>query len=337
MMVLLDCAASKKLLQWPIQIGPRAWHLLQPGIAPAEALPFYSDIIWDCMELLAPRLDIEQREAFCKAVYQMAENAGDRVAQGRSLWQLGSALSDQGHFKDAEVPLREALTVLEGELGGDHLDIAKACNGVAVVLFKLNQYQQAQDLYARAYDIQSSKLGPEHQEVATTMNNTAGLLKTMGKLEDAEVVYRTRFGSHDPTPVGSRNHEVRIISKLEEKKESVVLDIREKSLHPNHAEVAASLNNLAVLLKTMGNFDEAEQLYHRSIAIKERALGQNHPQVALSLNNLAALLRRMGKNEEAEELYRRSLSIREQALGPDHPQASPCCRPAAPCWHGKGT
>ena len=58
-----------------------------------------------------------------------------------------------------------------------------------------------------------------------------------------------------------------------------VLDIREKSLHPNHAEVAASLNNLAVLLKTMGNFDEAEQLYHRSIAIKERALGQNHPQV----------------------------------------------------------
>ena len=66
--------------------------------------------------------------------------------------------------------------------------------GVAVVLFKLNQYQQAQDLYARAYDIQSSKLGPEHQEVATTMNNTAGLLKTMGKLEDAEVVYRTVSG-----------------------------------------------------------------------------------------------------------------------------------------------
>ena len=69
-----------------------------------------------------------------QAVYQMAEDAGDRVAQGRSLWQLGSALSDQGHFKDAEVPLREALTVLEGELGGDHLDIAKACNGAPLSL-----------------------------------------------------------------------------------------------------------------------------------------------------------------------------------------------------------
>ncbi len=33
MMVLLDCAASNELLQWPIQIGPRAWHLLQPVCA----------------------------------------------------------------------------------------------------------------------------------------------------------------------------------------------------------------------------------------------------------------------------------------------------------------
>jgi len=63
--------------------------------------------------------------------------------------------------------------------------------GQAVVLFRLHQYQGAQDLYARAYDIQSSKLGPEDKEVATTMNNTAGLLKAMGKLADAEVVYRT--------------------------------------------------------------------------------------------------------------------------------------------------
>lgn len=63
--------------------------------------------------------------------------------------------------------------------------------GLAVVLFRLHQYQGAQDLYARAYDIQSSKLGPEDKEVVTTMNNTAGLLKAMGKLADAEVVYRT--------------------------------------------------------------------------------------------------------------------------------------------------
>lgn len=59
-----------------------------------------------------------------------------------------------------------------------------------------------------------------------------------------------------------------------------VLDIREKELGPDHVDVAASLNNIAVLLKTSGQFEEAEEMYTRSIAIKEKALGPKHPQVS---------------------------------------------------------
>ena len=64
-----------------------------------------------------------------QAVHAQAIEQQDRVAQGRALWQLGSVLGDQGQFKNAEVPLRDALAILESELGADHLDIAKACNG----------------------------------------------------------------------------------------------------------------------------------------------------------------------------------------------------------------
>ena len=132
--------------------------------------------------------------------------------------------------------------------------------------------------------------------------------------------------------------------------------MRERSLGPHHMEVAASLNNLAVLLKTVGANEEAEALYTRSIRIKEAVLGPNHPQVhvehssksvgvdvvigvlvrllreaslsvclavvqvSLSLTNLAALLRKMNKNAGAEELYRKALAIREDALGLDNPQ-----------------
>ncbi len=62
-------------------------------------------------------------------MYEQAVEQKDRVAQGRALWQLGSVLGDQGQFKNAEVPLRDALAILESELGSDHLDIARACNG----------------------------------------------------------------------------------------------------------------------------------------------------------------------------------------------------------------
>lgn len=63
--------------------------------------------------------------------------------------------------------------------------------------------------------------------------------------------------------------------------------MREKALGPDHLEVAASLNNLAVLLKTAGADEEAEALYSRSIRIKEAALGPNHPQVSLPAQALS--------------------------------------------------
>ena len=57
-----------------------------------------------------------------------------------------------------------------------------------------------------------------------------------------------------------------------------VLDMREAALGGSHPEVAACLNNLAVLLKSVGRHAEAEQLYVRTIAIKERSMGPTHPQ-----------------------------------------------------------
>lgn len=58
-----------------------------------------------------------------------------------------------------------------------------------------------------------------------------------------------------------------------------VLELREQALGASHPEVAACLNNLAVLLKSKGMYGEAEELYMRCIAIKERSMGPTHPQV----------------------------------------------------------
>ena len=82
--------------------------------------------------------------------------------------------------------------------------------------------------------------------------------------------------------------------------------------------IANSLNNLAVLLKTKGDYAGAEPLYRRALAIRERALGPDHPDTAKSLNDVANVLEETGRYGEAESLYRRALAIREQALGPDH-------------------
>jgi tetratricopeptide (TPR) repeat protein len=100
------------------------------------------------------------------------------------------------------------------------------------------------------------------------------------------------------------------------------LAIREKTLGPDHPDVAQSLNNLASLYDHQGRYADAEPLSKRSLAIREKALGPDHRGVATSLNNLALLYDHQGHYADAESLYKRALAIREKTLGPDHPDVA---------------
>ena len=95
------------------------------------------------------------------------------------------------------------------------------------------------------------------------------------------------------------------------------LAIHEKALGPEHPDTAASLNNLAVLLRHEGDFAGARPLYERALAIHEKVLGPEHPETANSMSNLAPLLSDTGHANEAEPLFRRrSQSVRRRWAGP---------------------
>jgi len=82
------------------------------------------------------------------------------------------------------------------------------------------------------------------------------------------------------------------------------------------------MNQTGVYLTTRCQFQEAEPLYRRALAIKERSYGPDHHEVATALNNLAELLRATNRLAEAEPLYRRALAINERSYGPDHPNVA---------------
>ena len=81
-------------------------------------------------------------------------------------------------------------------------------------------------------------------------------------------------------------------------------------------------NNLAVLLKFLGRFDEAAALYERSLADVEAALGPEHPEVATVLHNIGGLAHAAGRPRAGEAAARRAVEIREAALGSDHPDTA---------------
>ena len=95
-----------------------------------------------------------------------------------------------------------------------------------------------------------------------------------------------------------------------------------RQLDGGFQRLATSLNNLALLYESQGQYAKAEPLNQRALAIREQALGSDHPDVALSLNNLAGLYRSQGLYAKATPLVQRALAIFEQALGPEHPDVA---------------
>jgi tetratricopeptide (TPR) repeat protein len=80
------------------------------------------------------------------------------------------------------------------------------------------------------------------------------------------------------------------------------LAIKERSLGPEHPDVAMTLNNLAVLHKAVGKYAEAKPLNQRALTIFEAALGPTHPKVITCRQNYAQLLREMSRQAEAAVL-----------------------------------
>ena len=120
-------------------------------------------------------------------------------------------------------------------------------------------------------------------------------------------------------------------------------NIHRKILGETAKNTLNSLSLRASILKSQGNYKEAEEIYRRILKAKEKALGLkhkhirfnrfaktlligkekmlevDHPDTLTNLNNLAGVLKSQGQYQIAEEMYRRALKGKEKALGVDHP------------------
>lgn len=97
------------------------------------------------------------------------------------------------------------------------------------------------------------------------------------------------------------------------------LELRKSVLGERHPDYASSLNNLAGIYLSMGNYARAEHLFTQASEIYKSVLSDQHPHYATSLHNLAGLYARMSDYTKAERLYTQSLQIRKSLLGEHHP------------------
>jgi tetratricopeptide (TPR) repeat protein len=90
------------------------------------------------------------------------------------------------------------------------------------------------------------------------------------------------------------------------------LSIDEKTLDPDHPDIATALNNLATLNYYLGANDKAESLYIRALEIYETSYGKDHPFVATVLVNMVEFYEEIGRKDEAEIFAERVKQIQSR-------------------------
>ncbi len=96
------------------------------------------------------------------------------------------------------------------------------------------------------------------------------------------------------------------------------LEIAEAVFGSNHPKVATNLNNLAGVLRDLGDSAAARPLLLRALRINEALNDPDQQNVAATLSNLAMVLHDLDESAAAHPLLKRALAIQEVAYGPDH-------------------
>ena len=85
--------------------------------------------------------------------------------------------------------------------------------------------------------------------------------------------------------------------------------------------MAKSYNNIGLVYDSQGKYEEALEMYTKSVDINSRIYGgDNHLDVAASYNNIGGVYYSQGKYEEALEYYQKDLDITVRLVGRRPPE-----------------
>ena len=226
------------------------------------------------------------------------------------------------------------LSIQQAALGEWHPAVAEALDTVAVIHHARGRYAESEALRKRSIAIFEITRGKADRDVATSLNSLGGPLRHSRPLLRGRAAHppshfnlgensrprksRRRLGPHELGTGPPWTRPLRRVRTAGPARSG----IREKNLGPDHPDVAMSLKGLADRYYCQRQYDLAEPLYRRVLAIREKTLGRDHPFVATSLTDLGNLAYARGRYAECEPIFRQALAIEEKTLGSEHPRVA---------------
>lgn len=237
--------------------------------------------------------DLEEAEIQAQRYNLLVEMMGDAGSELKidCLRTLIDILVDQSRYSEAEVLLTRANDIVQN-LKNDYVK-ANLISDVARLKVELGDYEEAEQLCRHAVELTRANKGDDHIETAMCLSILGSAYFSNRKMDLAESTYREA---------------IRLIERHEHFFTTFV--------------GAENCRYLGMILTLKGEFNEAEELFLKILAIHAKSNGPPSVQAAETHRNLGELFEAQEKNVEALMQYEQALKIARSIFGEGNPEIS---------------
>ncbi|MEM7156518.1 MAG: serine/threonine-protein kinase [Myxococcota bacterium] len=155
-------------------------------------------------------------------------------------------------------------------------------------LSAINQWDEADEAFARALRLREERFGPMHPLVAETLRMHSLPLMHRARFDEAEAALRRAIA------------------------------IKEQNFGPESFPVARSLSVLGAVVGNSGKNEAALEILLRAASIVRNAESVVEYDAAPILSNLGSIHSRLGQHDEAQDALFEALDLLDRAVGPNH-------------------
>jgi tetratricopeptide (TPR) repeat protein len=262
---------------------------------------------------------LEAEKEFKAAIEELEQKPAHKADLAKQLGKLGDVYRRIGRHKDSEPIYQRSLSMTEEIYGKNSVEAAIAMDNLAASYRNLKKYDEACVLIRKALPVFEKQYGPDSDDVKVCLSNLALVYEKQNKLPEAEDVYKRILASDEKSNRITAEYAMTLDNLaslyVHQKKfaeaetySQNAASIFEKTLGPNHPELALCLLNQAVASFAQHKYDNCPTPLLRSIAIFEKS-APNSPVLAHCYRTLSEVYSKMGKTKESSEMATKASKI----------------------------
>ena len=235
--------------------------------------------------------------------------------------ELGILVEENGDYAESASLYRESIAMYRRLYGDKHPRIAGGLNNLGLVLTEQGDLANSESTLRQALAMEREFLGAEHPEVGNTLSNLASVQYDRGDpkgalatMNEALRVYRKLYPNDHPDVAAVTNrvgYWLTLAGDYGDAERHIQegLAMRRRLFGDTNANVASSLEILAILQVATHRYSDALASAHSAADIYTSALSASHWKTAIAESAEGAALTGLGDYPEAEKLLLHSYEI----------------------------